>query len=236
MSTATRQYTGRAGNKSAADYKQALPERQRTPDHHLRRHGLRGRRFAQTSATRSPKSSWRSGTSDVHASEVEEPRTHDESEGAYISKTGCHGFCQMGPSPSDRAYGLASTRKSRSPTCRRSFQSSTHLSAANVVDRLLYRRPQERQLPLARATPDIPFYNQPDPRGSREHCRPHRRRVHPRIHRASAVTAPLAKALFEMKPEEVVETISESGLRGRGGGGFPTGQQVEPGARVRRSR
>ena len=33
----------------------------------------------------------------------------------------------------------------------------------------------------------------------------------------------LAKSLFEMKPEEVVETVKASGLRGRGGAGFPTG-------------
>ena len=33
----------------------------------------------------------------------------------------------------------------------------------------------------------------------------------------------LEKALFDMKPEEVISEISESNLRGRGGGGFPTG-------------
>ncbi len=33
----------------------------------------------------------------------------------------------------------------------------------------------------------------------------------------------LEKVLFEMTPEDVVEEISESGLRGRGGGGFQTG-------------
>ena len=33
----------------------------------------------------------------------------------------------------------------------------------------------------------------------------------------------LAKVLFEMTPEQVVEEVKESKLRGRGGGGFPTG-------------
>ena len=33
----------------------------------------------------------------------------------------------------------------------------------------------------------------------------------------------MEKALFEMTPEEVIQEISDSSLRGRGGGGFPTG-------------
>ncbi len=37
----------------------------------------------------------------------------------------------------------------------------------------------------------------------------------------------LAKALFKMKPEEVIEEVKKSGLRGRGGGGFPTGRKWE---------
>ena len=35
----------------------------------------------------------------------------------------------------------------------------------------------------------------------------------------------LAKVLKEMTPEEVIQTITDSGLRGRGGGGFPTGRK-----------
>lgn len=41
----------------------------------------------------------------------------------------------------------------------------------------------------------------------------------------------LAKVLTEMKPEEVIETIKKSNLRGRGGGGFPTGLKWEFAAR-----
>ena len=42
---------------------------------------------------------------------------------------------------------------------------------------------------------------------------------------ASGGFSAFARALFEMKPEDVVEEIDKSGLRGRGGGGFPTGRK-----------
>ncbi len=42
----------------------------------------------------------------------------------------------------------------------------------------------------------------------------------------------LAKALFEMEPGEIVDEISASGLRGRGGGGFPTGRKWASGAKA----
>ena len=38
----------------------------------------------------------------------------------------------------------------------------------------------------------------------------------------------LAKALFKMKPEGIIKEVEESGLRGRGGGGFPTGGNGDP--------
>ncbi|MBA7565182.1 NADP-reducing hydrogenase subunit HndC [subsurface metagenome] len=41
----------------------------------------------------------------------------------------------------------------------------------------------------------------------------------------SAATPPWAKALFQMTPEKIVEEVKKSGLRGRGGGGFPTGRK-----------
>lgn len=41
---------------------------------------------------------------------------------------------------------------------------------------------------------------------------------------ASGGFSALEKAMFEMTSEEVIEEIDKSGLRGRGGGGFPTGR------------
>lgn len=42
----------------------------------------------------------------------------------------------------------------------------------------------------------------------------------------------LGKVLFEMKPEKVVEEVKKSGLRGRGGAGFPTGLKWETGMKA----
>ncbi len=43
---------------------------------------------------------------------------------------------------------------------------------------------------------------------------------------AGAATTVLASALAEFAPQQVIDEVTHSGLRGRGGGGFPTGPQV----------
>ena len=47
---------------------------------------------------------------------------------------------------------------------------------------------------------------------------------------------PLYRALFEMKPEEIIEAVKRSGLRGRGGAGFPTGAKWESCRKAKESR
>jgi NADP-reducing hydrogenase subunit HndC len=133
-----------------------------------------------------------------------------------VRRTGCHGLCEQGPVvvilPERTAYLRVRTRDAGE------IVAST-LAAARPVERLLYRDPDsgERIVQLD----DIPFYR-------------HQQRI---IHANNALVdaariedylaiggyAALARALTEMTPDQVLQTISESELRGRGGGGFPAG-------------
>jgi NADH-quinone oxidoreductase subunit F len=90
-----------------------------------------------------------------------------------------------------------------------------------LVERLLYEDPDTgRRL----TTPgEIPFY-----RAQRRIVLEHNGRIDPTSideYLAVGGYASLAKALSSMEPEEVIEEIERSSLRGRGGGGFPTGKK-----------
>ena len=88
-----------------------------------------------------------------------------------------------------------------------------------VIDRLLYRTRHQGK--------DCPRAGYPILQISAEDCLRQQRSDDPgRIDDYIAVGGyqGLEKVLFGMKPEEVVETIKKSGLRGRGGGGFSTEQ------------
>jgi NADH-quinone oxidoreductase subunit F len=88
-----------------------------------------------------------------------------------------------------------------------------------LVERLLYKDPVSKQRIAKEA--DVPFYSHQyrlifgnngfiDPTDIDDYI-------------AMEGYSALPKALFDMSPEEIIETVKASGLRGRGGGGFPTG-------------
>jgi len=132
--------------------------------------------------------------------------------------TGCHGFCERGPivvvDPGNIFYQNVK-EEDVADVWRESVLSG------RVVERLLYRD-EETDEPAT--TPDeIPFYRAQhrvvlalngviDPTRIEEYI-------------AAGGYAGLAKTLATMQPEEVIEEITRSGLRGRGGGGFATGRK-----------
>jgi NADH:ubiquinone oxidoreductase subunit F (NADH-binding)/(2Fe-2S) ferredoxin/Pyruvate/2-oxoacid:ferredoxin oxidoreductase delta subunit len=135
-----------------------------------------------------------------------------------IKKTGCHGFCELGPvlviEPANILY-----QKVRSEDVAEIL--SETILKGNVVERLLYRHPDTGEKVVSEAA--IPFYKH-----QRKIVSVRCGRIDPteiQDYIAAGGYAALGKALTTMKPMEIIETIEASGLRGRGGGGFPTGRK-----------
>ena len=144
-----------------------------------------------------------------------------------LSKSGCQGFCQMGPLVSVLPDGILYT-KVRSEDVAEIVQQT--LAGGNVVDRLLYKDSSTRK--SCRGLEDNPFYSRQNRLVLHECGFLDPEDIHEYILHGGYQAA--RKAFVEMSPEEICRTISDSGLRGRGGGGFPTGRKWDA-ARVQNS-
>ena len=144
-----------------------------------------------------------------------ELRKEEEHTGTYISKSGCQGFCQMGPllhiEPGDILYTKVKVADVPEIVERT-------LQRGEVIDRLLFVHPKTGA--HCKGDADIPFYNR-QKRVVLANCRIEPGCVREYIARGGYFGT--RKAILEMTPEEVCQTAIDSGLRGRGGGGFPTG-------------
>jgi len=137
-----------------------------------------------------------------------------------LRRTGCHGFCEQGPIvvifPEEICYVQVK------PGDVSQIVSQT-LIENRVVERLLYRDPVDgRRIVHER---DIPFYKHQTRLLLGSNTRIDPTSIDDYI--ALGGYSALAKALTSMTPEEIIEEIKRSGLRGRGGGGFPTGRKWE---------
>jgi len=146
-----------------------------------------------------------------------------EQQPLVISKSGCHGFCQKGPlvRVEESFAGGAGDTLYVHVKPEDAEEIIDAAVAGKVVERLLYRDSVTGE--LFRSEDEIPFYRR-QKRVTLEHCG----KIDPediRDYIAHGGYCALSKALFQLKPEEVVSIIDESGLRGRGGGGFPTGKK-----------
>lgn len=137
-----------------------------------------------------------------------------------IKRTGCHGFCQRGPLVVIEPEGTLYTKVKPDDTVE---IAQSLLPEERIVEHLLYRDPAtDKPIPCYH---DISFYNKQE-RTILQNCG----NINPEdINDYLAVGgyAALRKAIFEMTPEEVITEVKNSGLRGLGGAGFPTGRKWE---------
>ena len=140
-------------------------------------------------------------------------------ENVKVIQTGCFGLCAKGPiviiRPEDVFYAHV-----KPEDCEEII--NTHIVEGKIVERLLCQDIDERTV---KQLDELNFYKKQerialkncgiiDPENIDEYI-------------AFDGYKALEKVLFEMTPEEVIKEVTDSGLRGRGGAGFPTGKKWE---------
>ena len=148
---------------------------------------------------------------------LKEKNLEDE---VQVIATGCFGFCEKGPivkvMPDNTFYVQVKPDDAEEIV-------NEHVIKGRKVERLLYKDPEKKE--AVSDSKHMGFYKKQlrialrncgfiDPENIEEYI-------------AREGYSALAKCITEMKPEEVINEIKLSGLRGRGGGGFPTGLKWE---------
>lgn len=134
--------------------------------------------------------------------------------------TGCRGFCERGPIVTIQPQGIFYQRVQENDV---DFILSETVQRGRMIERLLFEDPiTRRKIPSEK---EIPFYRSQHRMvlGNNGLIEPTKIEDYIGIGGYQA----LAEVLFKTKPEEVVNEIKASGLRGRGGAGFPTGKKWE---------
>jgi NADH-quinone oxidoreductase subunit F len=137
-----------------------------------------------------------------------------------ISRSGCQGFCQMGPLVTIEPENILYTKVRVSDVAE--IVEKT-LKKDQIVERLLYAHPNTGK--PCKGAEEIPFYSKQSRTVLKECGYIEPENISEYIAHDGYKAA--GKAFLEMTPEEICKTILDSGLRGRGGGGFPTGRKWE---------
>ncbi len=131
----------------------------------------------------------------------------------FVVEAGCRGFCEMGPIieifPNEAFYCKVQEEDIEELV-------EKHVMKHEIVERLLYTKETVKK-------EDIPFYKYQTRRVLLNSGVIEPENIDESIVKGSY--AGLTRALFEMTPDEVIDEVIKSGLRGRGGGGFPTGRK-----------
>ena len=141
---------------------------------------------------------------------------HDDSVG--VKKCGCHGFCEMGPLLRIDPMGWLYT-KVKLEDCEEIIEKT--IMNDELIERLAYKKNGE----IYPKQDEIPFYKK-QTRVVLEHCG-HINADSIKEYIAIGGYTAFEKALFDMDGGDIVKSVKDSGLRGRGGAGFPAGIKWE---------
>jgi NADH-quinone oxidoreductase subunit F len=156
------------------------------------------------------------GTAKVHQALMEELTRQNLTKEVEVKLTGCHGFCEKGPIMVIHPQGIFYPQVK--PEHVSEIVAKT-IKNDELVPALIFKDPASKaKITLEH---DIPFYKLQqrvifgnngliDPTSIDDYI-------------AVGGYSAMAKSLFDMTPEKIIAEIKKSGLRGRGGGGFPTG-------------
>jgi len=133
--------------------------------------------------------------------------------------TGCPGFCEKGPLVVIKPENILYQQVRGDDVA----EIVSETVKGNIVDRLLYVDPDTGQKTTYES--DVPFYKK-----QKRLLLGNNSSIDPTViedYLALGGYAALGKVLSGMSPEEIIDEVKKSGLRGRGGGGFPTGDKWE---------
>ncbi|GAB1348230.1 NADH-quinone oxidoreductase subunit NuoF [Ignavibacteriales bacterium] len=150
--------------------------------------------------------------------QIETELKQEESKFNLLTGSGCQGFCQMGPLVTVEPEGIFYVKVQ--PEDVAEIIQETVLNG-RAIERLLYKgKPSDK---LCKTINDINFYKKQTRKVLRDCGNINPEDIEEYIHRGGYAAAD--KAINEMTEEDVCKEILNSGLRGRGGGGFPTGKK-----------
>ena len=142
----------------------------------------------------------------------------DEEKSLHVKMSGCHGFCEMGPLVHIEPMGIMYIHV-KPEDCHEILERT--VLGGEIIDRLVYtldgvEYPKQEDIPFYKKQHRVVLANcgKSDAEDMEEYI-------------AKGGYAAFEKALFEMTGEEICQEILDSGLRGRGGGGFPAGRKWE---------
>jgi len=150
----------------------------------------------------------------------DEIRKHGLQEKVQVKMSGCHGFCEAEPNVVIKPEGIFYQKLKAEDAGE--IVSETLLNH-KVIDRLLYVDPNTHQKAVHEG--DIPYYSKQYPLllGNNSLLDP----TNIDDYFAIGGYAAFMKAVEKMNPQAVIDEVKKSGLRGRGGAGFPTGYKWE---------